>query len=59
MNTEGPTEPEEPQTPIDKTGDIGFEITNGKKVVIDLDPLEWIILSTAVCAFAWITGLML
>lgn len=53
---EDPVEPEEPDA---KSGDIGFEITNGKKVVIDLDPLEWIIVSTAICAFAWITGLML
>ena len=43
----------------EKKADVEIEITNGKKVTFDLDYVEWMILTTGVCAFAWITGLML
>lgn len=39
--------------------DISIDITNGKKVKINLDPVEWAIVSGAICVFAWLTGWML
>lgn len=43
----------------EQEADIEVEITNGKKVKINLDPGEWAIISIALCVFAWTTGLML
>jgi len=43
----------------DKKPDVEIEITNGKKVSIDLDYTEWLIVLCGASLFAWVTGLML
>jgi len=43
----------------EKTADMEIEITNGKKVTLDLDHMEWIIIMCGASLFAWVTGLML
>lgn len=39
--------------------DMEIEITNGKKVTVDLDYAEWVIIMCGASLFAWVTGLML
>lgn len=45
--------------PKQQDSDIEVEITNGKKIKIDLSPVEWIIFMSGVSVIAMITGVAL
>lgn len=56
MNKKDETEDGIIQSNDDYYDDVVIEITNGKKVSINLDPLEWLIISTVIATVAGLTG---
>lgn len=47
---------DEEETPLHPESDIVVDITNGKKVHFNLDPVEWIILFCGVSLVIWALG---